>query len=143
MIVGSGAMIFLALPACGGRALFDPNEGSGAGGGPSSGGASGNATSNGGAGNGPAGAPSAGAPMTMPVTPRPSPLPSDCTGTGSGNSFGCTINMQCGKEPRYEVHCKQNGDGSSSCACNTGTFFVLDESVATVCDKAILACRMP
>jgi len=76
--------------------------------------------------------------------PGPSPEPpsaqSDCTRSSSVGISSCSEAMVCSGGSRYEVHCKQNSDGSSSCGCSSGAFSIVDESVATACSNVLAAC---
>jgi hypothetical protein len=85
--------------------------------------------------------PPAPAPAPAPVpTPAPKPpIPGGCSGTGSGNAFSCSLTMKCGDRSYDDIHCKQNADGTSSCACGS-TFVILNESVETACASGISNC---
>jgi hypothetical protein len=77
-----------------------------------------------------------GQPDSLMPTPVP---PMSCSGTGSGDAFSCSMSMNCVERSYYDIHCKQNPDGSSSCSCGS-TFIILNEGVATACDSGIWSC---
>lgn len=85
------------------------------------------------------GGPPTSSPAPSPAPSRP-PFPAGCSGTGSGNAMSCTMSMKCGSGSQAEIHCKQNTDGTSSCACARGGFFILNETVASACDNGIGNC---
>jgi hypothetical protein len=79
-------------------------------------------------------------PTAAPTRPIP-PLPAGCSGSGSGNGFSCSQSMICSDGSHFEIHCKQNADGTSSCSCGgTGAFFILSNSVDNACRDGILNC---